>query len=137
MAFKVHTTDDGRTPPLESLPAGGITPEIGMALKMTGGKLDIAKGAENPRYISMTERIAPCGDGERIPVIRVGADITWETTAAAEMDAVKPGDRVTLSNDGMEVTATTGGPAEIVSMDGTETGSRVRVRFPGGCTDCE
>ena len=89
------------------------------------------------RYISMTERAEPCGDGEIIPVLRIGADVVWETTASADMKSVKPGTKVTISADGMEVTATAGGAAEIISMDGTDVGSRVRVRFGVGCADCE
>ena len=61
---------------------------------------------------------------------RVNSDMVLETTASADMAAVKQGDKVTLSEDGMEVTATTAnGVAEIVSMDGTAAGSCVRVRF--------
>lgn len=131
MAFKVFITDDGRTPPLESMPAGAITPEIGMALRLNAGKLVQAKGAEKPGYVSMTERKTPCTAGEKIPVIRIGADIVWETTASVALTGVNPGDKVTISADGMEITATKGGMAEIVSMDGTEKGSAVRVRFDG------
>lgn len=137
MSFKTHTVDDGRVPPMESMPAGAITPEIGMALKLEGGKLSVAKGAERPGYISMTERKAPCKDGEYIPVIRAGADIVWETAVPAALTGVKPGDMVTLAADGMSVTATKGGAAVIVSMDGTEAGSLVRVRFGGVCESCE
>lgn len=137
MGFKVYTTDDGRNMPLEYLEAGKITPRVGMVLLQKGGKLDIAKGAEIPKYIAMTERATPCGDGEVIPVLRIGADVIWETAASADMAGVKPGDKVTISTDGLEITATTGGAAEIVSMDGTGVGSRVRVRFGGGCADCE
>lgn len=137
MAFKTHTVDDGRIPPMESMPAGDITPEIGMALKLESGKLAIAKGAERPSYISMAERKTACKDGEIIPVIRIGPDIVWETAASVAMTGVKPGDKVTLSADGMSVTAAKGGAAEIVSLDGTEAGSLVRVRFGAGCTDCE
>lgn len=137
MGFTVHTTDDGRNLPIEYLPAGAITPGLGMALKQADGKLGLAKGAEKPVYISMTERDTPCADGEIIPVVRVGADVVWRTTASADMSAVKLGDKVTISADGMEVTATKGGAVEIVGMDGTEAGSVALVRFGAGCADCE
>jgi len=43
---------------------------------------------------------------------------------------VKPGNKVTIHTDGMQVTATTeGGVAEIVAMDGTAAGDKCRVRF--------
>lgn len=137
MGFKVYTTDDGRNMPIEYLAAGKITPQLGMALLQKEGKLDTAKGAEKPSYISMTERAEPCEDGEIIPVLRIGADVIWETTASADMTSVKPGAKVTISTDGMEVTATTGGAAEVISMTGTDVGSKVRVRFGVGCADCE
>ena len=44
---------------------------------------------------------------------------------------LKLGDKVTLHTDGLQVTATTAsGVAEVVGMDGTAAGDRVRVRFP-------
>lgn len=137
MGFTVHTTDDGRNLPIEYLPAGTITPKIGMALRLASGKLAAVEGAEIPAYIAMTEREKPCEDGEIIPVVRVGADVVWRTTAAVAMTGVALGDRVTIGADGMSVTATTGGAAEITGMDGTEAGSRVLVRFGGVCAACE
>ena len=137
MVFTVHTTDDGRNLPIEYLPAGAIMPKIGMALKQNSGKLVPAKGAEKPVYIAMTKRKTACEDGEIIPVVRIGTDVVWRTTASADLSAVKLGDKVTISADGMEVTATTGGAAEVVCMDGTDAGCMVLVRFGGGCADCE
>lgn len=132
MGFTVYTTDDGRNLPNEYLPAGAITPKLGMALKLTSGKLAAAKGADVPLYLSMIERDTPCTDGEVIPVVRVNADVVWRTTASVAMTGVVPGDKVTISTDSMEVTATKSGQAEVVGMDGTEKGSVVFVRFVGG-----
>ena len=45
---------------------------------------------------------------------------------------VAVGDKVTIHTDGLQVTATTtGGVAEVVWMEGTASGAKVRVRFPG------
>lgn len=130
MGFKIYQTDDGRTGPLEHLPCGAIIPKMGMALAMTGGKLALASGAVRPQYISMREQKSPCEDGDVIPVVRVGSDIIFETTAAAAMTAVKLGDKVTIHTDGMQVTATkTDGVAEVVYLEDTAAGSRVHVRF--------
>lgn len=137
MGFKVHSVDDGHVPPLEYLPAGAITPRVGMALKLEAGKLAPAKGAERPGFIAMTERREACKDGEVIPVMRVGRDIVYEATATAAMTGVKPGDKVTISTDGMGITATKGGAAEIVSLEGGEAGGLVRVRLGGACESCE
>lgn len=49
MGFKIYQTDDGRNMPLEYQPCGAITPKVGMALVMTGGKLVLAsRGGETP-----------------------------------------------------------------------------------------
>ncbi len=128
--FKIHTVDDGRNPPHEYHPAGaGLTPKVGMALKMSEGKLAMATGADKVSYISMCERAEACEDGELIPVIRASSDIIFETTAQAALSGVNVGDKVQISEDGMEVTATKQGCAEIVYKDGDKAGDMVRVRF--------
>lgn len=130
MAFKIHKIDDNRVPGIEYLPAGEITPKIGMALDLTGGKLALAAGTTRPAYLSMCERETACTGGELIPVIRLGGDMVLETTFAVAATAVKLGDKVTVHTDGGQVTATTtGGVAEVVYMDGTAAGSMCRVRF--------
>ena len=131
MAFYIQQVDGGRNPGHEYLPAGAIVPKAGMALTMTGGKLAVASGAAVPRYISMIEKGEALTDGDIIPVMRVLPDMIFETTFQAAASAVAPGAKVTLHTDGLQVTATTGGAAEVVSMDGTAAGSKVRVRFPG------
>ena len=63
--------------------------------------------------------------------MRVLPDMMFETTFQAAASSVKLGDKVTLHTDGLQVTATTAsGVAEVVGMDGTAAGDRVRVRFP-------
>ena len=130
MGFMIHSTDDGRTPAMEYLPAGTITPKAGLALVQTAGLLVAAAGPAAPGYISMCERTEACAAGDIIPVVRVSGDIIFETAFTADAGAVKLGDKVTVSADGLGVTATTaGGVAEVVYMDGTENGSMCRVRF--------
>lgn len=130
MAFKIYSTDDNRVPGIEYLPAGAITPKVGMALTQTDGKLAVASGTTAPTYISMCEKENACKAGDIIPVIRVGKDMILETTVAADATGIKLGDKVTLHTDGLRVTATTAsGVAEIVYMDGTASGSMCRVRF--------
>lgn len=136
MAFKVHKTDDGRVMPCEAMLAQGLTPKLGMALKLESGKLVTASGANRPEYISMAERKEPCGEGEAIPVLRAAADVIWETEAASAMTGKKIGDRADVSGDGMGVVPSADGPAVIVSLDGTAAGSRVTVRFDGICGSC-
>lgn len=132
MAFKVHSTDDGRVPGIEYLPCGAITPKVGMALvQNSAGNLAIATGTTAPTYISMCEKDSACTAGDIIPVIRVSKDMVFETTFSAAATSIKLGSKVTLhASDGMSVTATTtDGVAEVVYMDGTASGSMCRVRF--------
>lgn len=125
----------GNAIPWEYLPAGAITPKVGMALVQTGGNLAVAKGTNLPSYISMTEAGAALAAGTIIPVIRVDSDTIYETTNSAAFTSVKQGDKVTLhASDGLQVTATTtGGVAEVVDFDDTAkagAGGVVHVRFP-------
>ena len=130
MAFKIHSTDNGHVPCIEYLPAGAMTPKVGMALIQTSGNLAVATGANAPTYISMCERESACTAGELIPVMRVDKGTIYETSFAAAATSIKLGAKVTLHTDGMQVTATTAsGVAEVVYMDGTASGSMCRVRF--------
>ncbi len=123
----------GNAIPWEYLPAGAITPKVGMVLVQTGGSLVTAKGADRPTYISMAEKNAPVEAGTVIPVIRVDADTIYETTNSAAFAGVKLGDKVTLhASDGLQVTATTGGAVEVVGFDDAAkagAGGTVLVRF--------
>lgn len=132
MAFIVHTTDDGRVPPLEYLPCSAITPKIGMALTLSSGNLAIATGTTRPSYISMVNKDAALTAGDVIPVIRVQDDMIFETEFSAAPTSLNIGDKVTLhASSGLSVTATkTNGVAELVYIDGTASGSMCRVRFP-------
>ena len=130
MAFKIHSIDDNRVPGIEYLPAGAITPKVGMALVMSSGQLALATGANAPTYISMCERESACTAGDIIPIIRVNHDMIFETEFSAAATSVKLGSKVTLNTDALKVTATTtSGVAEVVYMDGTASGSMCRVRF--------
>lgn len=130
MAFKIHSVDDNRAPGIEYIPAGAITPKVGMALTMQNGKLAVASGTTAPSYISMCETEAALTAGTVIPVIRVGKDMIFETSFSAAATAIVPGQKLTLSTDGMQVTGTTtNGVAELVYMDGNTAGSMCRVRF--------
>ena len=132
MAFLIHTVEGGRVPAWEYLPAGAITPQVGMALTQTSGNLALASGTTAPTYISMREETDKLAAGTIIPVIRVLDSIIFETTFSAAATSIKVGDKVTIHTDGLQVTAaTTGGVAEVVWMEGTASGAKVRVRFPG------
>ncbi len=129
--FLLHSTDDGRVPPIEYLPCSAITPKAGMALVQSSGNLAIATGTTKPTYISMIDRASACTAGDIIPVIRIDPDMIFETSFSASAADVKLGQKVTLhaSNGGQVTATTTSGVAEVVYMDGTASGSMCRVRF--------
>lgn len=115
----------------EYLPVNSADIALGEMLT-TGeiGLLSTASGTTKPQYISMCELHVEESAGVVIPVIRVTEDIIFETTASVSMSGVKVGNKVCLSSDGKEVNAsTTDGVAEIVWMEDTAAGSKVRVRF--------
>lgn len=131
MAFLIHSTGDHRVPVNELMPCGAIVPKVGMAMVLTGGNLAAAAGTTKPTHICMEERASACTSGELIHVIRAEADITFAAPLTADGAALKVGDKVTLSADGMGVTATTtSGVAQIAGICGTGVDDLVRVRFP-------
>ena len=81
-----------------------------------------------PSYIA----VGPADMHGMTPVIAVQAYMVFETTlsAAAGEGGLRAGSKVTLSADGLQVTATTAsGVAEIVSIDGGAVGDTVLVKF--------
>lgn len=132
--FVPHKNAAGNAIPWEYLPAGAITPKVGMALVQTDGNLAVATGTNAPSYISMMESDAALTAGTNIPVIRVDHDTIYETTNSAAFSSIKKGDKVTLhASDGLQVTATkTSGVAEVVDFDdaaASGAGGKVYVRF--------
>lgn len=132
MAFLIHSVEGGYIPSWEYHPCSAITPVVGMALYQNAGNLAMASGTTMPTFVSMTEREAALTAGDIIPVVQVNEDITWETEWSAAATSIKPGQKVTIASDGLRVTATTtGGVAQVVDMDGTAVGDKVRVRLVG------
>lgn len=130
MAFLIHSTGDNRVAQHHRVPCGAIAPKVGMAMVLSGGVLAKATGTTKPTHISMREQETACTSGDMIYTVRAESDITFETTFAADPTALKVGDKVTIHTDGLQVTATTGGVAEIVDILEAQTGGRVWVRFP-------
>ena len=99
-------------------------------MTVVNGNLAVASGTTKPTYICMRSEKNAVSAGTPIPVMRIRDDIIFETTFSAAATAIKEGDKVTLSTDGMQVTATTAdGVAEIVKIFDSAAGGRVLVRF--------
>ena len=130
--FIHHSNSDGRVPPWKYLPATGSTkPDIGLALVLSSGKLAKASGTTKPTYICMMEAPAAVAEGTLIPVIEVERDMVFEVTNSASLAGVNIGQAVTISSDGLQITATTSsGVATIVDKtDGSGTGNPTLVKF--------
>lgn len=122
--LKLYKRDTFTTAPVERVPAAvGAAYKPGQALTVTDGAAATATGA--PLYIAQ----GPAAGGT-VPCIRVHHDMVFQAPLTAVGTALKVGDKVTLSADGLGVTAATAaGVAEIVQIDGTSVGSTVKVRF--------
>ena len=124
MAFLRHQTVDGSIPGIVYMPCSAITPKVGMALKVTSGNLAIATGADLPLYMSVTDRDEACEAGESIGVVRVVPDTIYEVATPTSFSQVV-GTKVQIGNDGLTITNTSGGTAEVAYTDAEIT----RVRF--------
>ena len=128
MAFMLQNMDVGQTPPIEYLQA---TVEEDVALgealvTAATGLLTKCGATAKPEYIAA----GPQDENDLVPVIRVQDYQVWRTQLSAAGTSLKPGNKVTLAADGLQVTATTeSGVAAIVVLEGTAAGDSVRVRF--------
>lgn len=116
----------GMTPPIEYLP--GKADEnivLGEALELKSGALTKCGTTAKPEYIA----VGNVQEGN-VPVIKVQDYVLFETVLTADGTSLAIGDKVTLSADGLGVTATTeSGVAAIVAMHGKEKDAFVTVRF--------
>lgn len=123
-------TDDGHVAPFEKIPCAAITPKRGMTMKLDSGKLAKASGTDVPEFICVEEHDSAVSAGDLVTVVRVDHDTEYETELSAAGGSLNVGDKVTIATDGLRATATTtNGVAEVMYLDGTASGSMVRVRF--------
>lgn len=116
--FTIHHTQAGNLPALEMLTATEDTYVVGQALKLASGGLAACGATDKPDYISMQ-----AGDGGTLTVLPVCQDTVYACTSTATPTV---GTKVTLSTDGLSVTATTtGGVATVLAVRNGE----VLVKF--------
>lgn len=126
--FKPHIWHKGAEP-WEGQPASaGMTLHVGTALVLTDGVLAKATGATKPEFICMQEAELT-QVGQMIHVERVREETVYETELSVASADIAAGEAYTIDADGENITATTGGSAEVVNYDGAEAGDKVRVRF--------
>lgn len=100
---------------------------VGEALTITSGKVTKASGTTAPKYISAEKKTAASGDKLSVYLVEKNQEYETDLTAAGTLVV---GTKVTISSDGLGVTATTtSGVATVVEAEGATVGSKVLVRF--------
>jgi len=129
MAFSISSRDIETTEPVVML--GETNEEIyakGELLTLANGLATKAYGTTAPSYICL--KSCTGASGSFLPAVRITKDMILETVFSAAPTGIAVGNKVTVANDGLGVTATTtNGVAEVVRIGGTASGSAAFVRF--------
>lgn len=121
--IRPYSTNDGRVPAWEYYPADGLTPKVGMALKLSSGKLVLSTGETAPQFICMRDEESALPAGALpIPVIAVNDGIIFEAKTAATFAL---GATCAIGTDGLSVVSGTG---DGVVVGTTEAGVLVRFK---------
>lgn len=125
--FSIKKMDTGLSAPFDYLPgAAEETIVAGEALVLSAGALTKCGAATAPAFVA----VGPVNANGIVPVVKVQPYMEFATTLSAAGTALNRGDKVTLSDDGQQVAATTAsGVATITRMDGKAIGDTVCVRF--------
>lgn len=130
MAFELYQDDLNTSPTLCYVTATAAESYVpGELLKIgAAGTATKASGTDAPVYLCQCRKTAASGD--QIPVIRLHKTHKLKTTLSAAGAALLAGNKVTISADGLQATATTAsGVLEIVELMGTAVGDEVIVRI--------
>ena len=123
--FKVYKRDLADVEPTEYLPAAeGQTLCVGVAARLSGGKLAVAAAAEKPGFLVLGGARA---DG-LYPVMRLLPTTVFETVSTEAVPETVVGTGVTLAADAASVTATAGG-AFLIERTENKAGGKVFGRF--------
>lgn len=103
--------------------------KIGEALVITGGKATKCGAAAKPTHICSQNLKA--GESDHVVAYPISGTMVFEAEITAAPTSLAAGSKVTLSADGLAVTATTqSGVAEIVDLRGaTKAGDRISIKF--------
>ena len=116
------------TPSAERMPmTAGEAYAFGEALKVTDGKVTKASGTDKPEFICSMKATGTAGG--MLDVTRILPNQTWEAVLTEDGASLAVGDKVNIAADGVDLTATTGGSAQIVQILGTAVGDKIRVMF--------
>lgn len=121
--FKIHAKGSAATECIEYVTAGAEL-KLGTLVGYSGGK--VVANSTAPEYVTL----GTANNNETIAVKRIYEDEIYETTLSVAGGSLNLGDKVTVTTNGLEATATTSnGIFEIIAIDGTAIGSKVRGLF--------
>lgn len=129
--FDLKKILNGRTSvPEPEIYLAGSDISVGMALTLSGGKLTKCSGTTVPTHVAMGSAVT----GGKVAAAPVNSDQRYETEITVDYSGdnhPKEGDKVTISADGLGVTATTAsGVATIVALNGAKAvGDKITVKF--------
>jgi len=125
MGLKLSKMDVGLTPPIEYLPGKeGETYTLGEALALDAGAATKCGAAARPDYVA----VGPADEKGEVPAVKVQDYMTFEATLSAAAAGLAVGSKVSLSADGLQVTAGEGAGV-VTALEGTAAGDAVTVRF--------
>ncbi len=130
MAFSIHQDDLNTSPQLDYIQATAAESYVpGELLKISAaGTATKAAGTDAPTYLC-NKSLASAKAGDLLQVIRIQKNHKLKTTLSAAGTALKVGEKVTVSADGLQATATTAsGVLEIVEIVDSAVGGAVIVR---------
>jgi len=130
MAFEFLRAENNAAPIEKELPATVSEAYAhGEAVKFNSGALTKASGTDKPEFVYVGKDITSAITGQVINVVPVLPEYEWETTLSASGTSLVPGNKVTVSSDGTEATATTASGVFELLTDGGAKGAKVAGRF--------
>lgn len=131
MSFLPFQYANGVTP-WEYLPAGAITPKVGMLLELDAstGQLKVCSQGI-PHYISMAEHSSAVSAGTLIPVIKIEKDTVYETQLDGDVSSLPLGTLADIDTTGLllDGDASTDDVFRVEYVGGLTAGSTVRGKF--------
>jgi hypothetical protein len=122
--FKLHRKSSAVTEAIEYTIAGEEL-ALGVLVKYSNGKLVKATGTDVPEYVTMGTAKAD----KICPVKRILEDEVYETRLSVDGSELKLGDKVTIAENADTITTTTGGNFQVIEIEATAVGSKVRGLF--------
>jgi len=130
MSFLPFQYANGVTP-WEYLPAGAITPKVGMLLEFDANGQLIVCNKSIPQYISMAEHSSAVSAGTLIPVIKIEKDTVYETQLYGNVSTLPLGTLADIDATGLllDGDASTDDVFRVEYVGGLTAGSTVRGKF--------